>query len=105
MSRTDKTAPYRVKMLWVAREHHDHRFGDCNLPEKPTAEREPWGIRYTNCYWDTDWYDPIFRCGCNYCSGDYEWGNRKSRHDAKADIKAGRWDDLRRTGESNHHYC
>jgi hypothetical protein len=39
MSKTDKTAPYNVKLLyypsWVI-EVHDHRNGICELPEKPT---------------------------------------------------------------------
>lgn len=42
MSRTDKTAPWRVKTLyypsWVE-EYHDHDHGlPCELPERPTVE-------------------------------------------------------------------
>jgi hypothetical protein len=42
MSRTDKTAPYRVKVFyypkWVE-EYHDHNHGlPCELPEKPTPQ-------------------------------------------------------------------
>lgn len=105
MSRTDKTAPYHVKMQWIPVEHHDHRFGSCTLPDRPPLEWIPWGQRYGKCYWDTDWSHPLYRCGCSWCSYDNRTLNRKSRHRAKAAIKAGRWDDLRKMEGPNSHWC
>ena len=106
MSRTDKTAPTWVKMTWVPREHHDHRFHECNLAESPATEQVmDWRTKYRNCYWDTDWYNPIFRCGCSMCGYDNRQMARKSRHDAKAAIKAERWDDLTTSNCPNYHWC
>lgn len=105
MSRTDKTAPYDVKMLWIPREKHDHRFGECNLPDAPSPEREPWSVRYANCYWDTNWYDPIYRCGCGMCGYDNRRAARASRLKAKAAIRAGRWDDLAKYEGPSSHWC
>lgn len=50
MSRTDKTAPYRVKSLyypsWVE-EVHDHSKGYCDLPEQATVDN----IGDYDCLW------------------------------------------------------
>jgi len=106
LSRTDKTAPYFVKMQWIPVAHHDHRFGPCTLPEKPNPKYVwTWRERYGKCYWDTDWNHPIYRCGCSMCGYDNRGQNRKSRHRAKAAIKAERWDDLRKTEGPNNHWC
>jgi hypothetical protein len=62
MSRTDKTKP-----LWVRyAEHnprpiHDHRYGVCDLPPRPTNETTG-----TRCQWE-DPYALVFGSTC--CSG------------------------------------
>ncbi|MGK5545431.1 hypothetical protein ACSNOH_11960 [Streptomyces sp. URMC 127] len=72
MSRTDKTKP-----LWVRhKEHrprpvHDHRFGACDLPPRPTRDASG-----TRCQWE----HPgalLFRHTC--CSGCGVRGCRKER--------------------------
>ncbi|MFG3258963.1 hypothetical protein [Streptomyces sp. NPDC048172] len=88
MSRTDNTKP-----LWVrSRDHdprpvHDHRFGPCDLPPRPT--REATGTR---CQWDDpSWmlFSRICCSGCNKRSCVKEWQDmvrtekRRDRHEAR----------------------
>ena len=61
MSRTYKTDPLRVKLskpecskLKVV-EDHDHRFGECDLPENP-YNNTGWVARF-NDHDDTTWED------------------------------------------------
>ncbi|GAA2096487.1 hypothetical protein GCM10009801_66130 [Streptomyces albiaxialis] len=89
MSRTDNTKP-----LWVrSREHdprpvHDHRFGPCDLPPRPTRETTD-----TRCQWEhpeSMLFGRATCCaGCNKRSCYKEWQdmvrseNRKDRHGAR----------------------
>ena len=85
MSRTYKTDPLRVKLskpecskLKVI-EDHDHRFGECDLPENPLHEG------YTRCTWEYDW-NGIHLCCCKLCSGKaYEKSpNKRERNKGKS---------------------
>ncbi|RYP86842.1 hypothetical protein EKO23_07650 [Nocardioides guangzhouensis] len=66
MSRTEKTSPYLVK-LWdgtlrrVA--EHDHRFGDCDLPQTLAEHRARCNSR---CRWELR-YDGTHICCCQLC--------------------------------------
>lgn len=83
VSRTDKTAPYHVKLFyykdWLV-EYHDHTRGTCDLPPRPRNSKDPglelWygGSRHndeTQCYWvanyHTFWRHPMSNCPCNLC--------------------------------------
>lgn len=69
MSRTDKTKP-----VWVRHaEHeprpvHDHRFGDCDLPPRPTREETD-----TRCRWE---HPGALIFGHTCCSGCQDRGCR-----------------------------
>ncbi|MGI5352710.1 hypothetical protein ACQEU8_31690 [Streptomyces sp. CA-250714] len=72
MSRTDKTKP-----LWVRHaEHaprpvHDHRFGPCDLPPRPTRVPSD-----TRCRWE----DPgVLLLGHTCCAGCHRRGCVKER--------------------------
>jgi hypothetical protein len=85
MSRTDKTAPWPVRVLyypdWLD-EYHDHREGECDLPARPRNMKD-FGSRYrlfyggrrdvdeTRCYWVASysqfWTHPLSRCPCPLC--------------------------------------
>lgn len=85
MSRTDKTKP-----LWVrCAEHeprpvHDHRYGPCDLPPKPT--RKSTGTR---CRWPFAWFDRTCCSGPNGRAAKREMGemnraeNRRDRYAAR----------------------
>src|SRR4051812_33687946 len=96
MSRTDKTAPSRVKMFyypdWIE-EYHDHRHGECDLPPRPRNPKDE-GLEYwyggtrhnkeTHCYWVasyTNYYTHgLAQCGCSICGRDaYESMPRRKR--------------------------
>jgi len=71
MSRTDNHRPY-----WLRAEDdgpvecHDHRFGECDLPEERSVWHGDWSDR-PNCYWEPSrsaWYGPL-ACNCSYCQG------------------------------------
>ncbi|KOG59020.1 hypothetical protein ADK76_16745 [Streptomyces griseoflavus] len=92
MSRTDKTKP-----LWVRHaEHgprpvHDHRYGPCGLPPRPTREAAA-----TRCRWE---HPGTLLLGHTCCAGcqrrgcTKEWqryvrsGNRKTRHTARREAR------------------
>ncbi len=89
MSRTDKTKPWRVRVM----EHnpkavHEHRDGVCDLPE---SALEDW--TYLGCHWsnDTSSWSCCVRGGCSCCTGrNYSVpANRKDRRETKARLKRG----------------
>ncbi|ASO18994.1 hypothetical protein FHR81_001260 [Actinoalloteichus hoggarensis] len=41
---------------------HDHRFGACDLPDRPTREETD-----TRCRWETDSLSPFGRTCCSGC--------------------------------------
>ena len=77
MSRTDKTAPWRVKAFyypsWVE-EYHDHRDGVCNLPPQATQENLDWIPGRGKCGWVWSMEmvrHPLQQCNCKLCR---RWG-------------------------------
>lgn len=73
MSKTDKTRPWRVKMMEHPREIHDHRNGKCEIADgTSTGGWTPEG----QCHFDADWWRPEFRCGCKLCKAGYYGGRR-----------------------------
>lgn len=91
MSKTDKTAPYWVKMMYEPRfltEVHDHRFHDCNLPSRPaTAKDIQWhGGKDRPCFWYVDhsfWRSRWGKCPCWMCHGSW-WDELKQSERRKA---------------------
>lgn len=84
MSRTDKTAPWRVKVLyypaWVE-EYHDHTGGECDLPARPAVGNVS-NVAGGNCGWTFSMEfrcSGMQRCGCRMCNRDpfYEVPKRK----------------------------
>lgn len=109
MSKTFKTRPASVKVLddpsWLT-ERHDHRFGSCDLGERPKKKKKaelrwfgsggasssPGGTREPRCFWwfaDSFWHQPANGCGCPLCTAQ-DWRKaerRKQRHVGKADVR------------------
>lgn len=95
MSKTDKTAPWRVKVHYEPTylvEVHDHRDHVCDLPPRPEVGKEnvPGSFGWmghrkeTYCHWGysmeyitSKWA----RCGCWMCS--YPDTRRKNRRNGK----------------------
>lgn len=102
MSRTDKTAPWRVKAFYYAswvEEYHDHSRGECDLPPHATQENLGWVPgRDSNCGWT--WSiemvrHPLQRCGCSMCGYDAYWSiprRKRQRIDARRYCRDG-WRD------------
>lgn len=75
MSKTDKTRPWRVRVMdkktWLE-EDHDHRDGPCDLPPPPALVCDFWaGRTTTRCYWNAScefWVTPSNYCGCPTCN-------------------------------------
>ena len=94
MARTDKTAPWRVKMFyetcWLEEMHH-HENGVCDLPPRPRSPKDKgWEFHQWNrgyCYWVASysqfWTHPLSRCCCPMCKR-YAY----SKDPAKADRRA-----------------
>lgn len=88
MSRTDNTRPRWVRIadtpMLTCRPVHDHRFGPCTLPEKPTATRD-----HGPCHWGITAYFNRFRTD----NGGPEWTTirraetRRSRHQSRRDLR------------------
>lgn len=80
MSRTDKTAPWWVRAEDAGlREHHDHRNGECTLPEEPCYGRA-WPRE--SCYWEVaNWTD--MACGCSMCSPG-RWRTKRTKREREA---------------------
>lgn len=87
MSKTDKTAPWRVKTTYKSTylvEQHDHRDGSCDLPARPHPKDRPhlWTSDGTRCYWaiSTEFFcTGLARCGCAMCTGEIYEGSRRRR--------------------------
>jgi hypothetical protein len=86
MSKTDKTAPFWVKLkrhdLKTVAEH-DHRDGVCNLPDEPGEVLYGPGHEH-DCRWEFA-YTGIHICCCAMCHGDW-WGvppGRRQRLEGK----------------------
>ncbi|MGW8374897.1 hypothetical protein [Streptomyces sp. ODS28] len=89
MSRTDKTKP-----LWVrCAEHashaeHDHRFGPCDLPPRPSR-----GDGETRCRWSYAWFGETCCSGAHGRAAKKEWGrwrraaNRRDRYAAREEAR------------------
>lgn len=75
MSKTDKTRPWRVRVMdkkrWLT-EVHDHTDGLCDLPPRPALVCDFWrNGRETRCRWDASrdfWVTPSNYCGCPMCN-------------------------------------
>jgi hypothetical protein len=72
------------------KEHHDHRNGECDLPDvydKNGGWNKSGGCYYT---WTWDWINSgDARCGCPTCSdkGYNKQQNRRARKQSKRDIQ------------------
>lgn len=84
MSRTDKTKPFRVKLLHrdlTFHDDHDHTRGGCDLPPLNSSPFRSPGGRCSREFQFTG----TRVCACATCSGAwYERRSKKSRRDAKA---------------------
>jgi len=90
MSRTDKTDPYRV-LLWVdpagRLPEHDHRVGECDLPQDIRGHLEA----RTRCTWGSLW-DHAWAavCSCELCHGG-RWCRAENRRDRRASRRELHW--------------
>jgi hypothetical protein len=79
MSRTDNHRPYWLRAEDAGPvECHDHRFGECDLPEERSVWHGNWNER-PNCYWEASksaWYSAL-ACSCSMCSPE-GWDRTKS---------------------------
>lgn len=91
MSRTHKTAPTRVKIKNRPKEYHDHTNGVCDLPtlEEFLKNPEARAWKHKACSWETDWHNPLMRCGCSMCDGTYWTSDPAGRLKAKKEIREG----------------
>lgn len=95
VSRTDKTKPWRVRVVEhrPVAEHH-HPEGICDLPGSPLDETGLWSEHY--CHWQNNIMWGPWRgsccggCGCRMCSGYWtrRWARRADRHQAQRDARA-----------------
>jgi hypothetical protein len=88
VSRTDKTKPWRVRVMehrpWA---NHDHSDGVCDLPEHYKDNQYAGG---THCRW-SDWNlcykgNCCYGCGCHLCTDQpgRKAKRRRERHQARA---------------------
>ncbi|MFC4854265.1 hypothetical protein [Actinophytocola glycyrrhizae] len=100
MSKTDKTRPRWVRIAdtpgvtGVA--VHDHRFGDCTLPDEITADSTSASHRTSGCHWHGAGYH---QTGCGSAGCGREWSRfrreerRRDRHQAHRELRAYRGED------------
>jgi hypothetical protein len=76
MSRTDKTAPWRIKAFyypsWVE-EYHDHSRTECDLPPRATLDNVSWMPARDECGWvfaREFVCSDMARCSCYMCGYD-----------------------------------
>jgi hypothetical protein len=91
MSRTDNTRPRWVRLadtpMLTCEPVHDHRFGPCTLPDRPTPARE-----HGRCHWGATAYFHAFRTD----DGGPEWNairradRRRSRHQTRQALRTHR---------------
>lgn len=92
MSRTDNHRPYRARILdkGSAVATHDHRSGECDLPDLDDWVHERVTER-THCGWEI----PLSvlsehpTCGCDMCTGSQyrKRERRRRRHNERRDIE------------------
>ena len=81
MSKTHKTAPFWVQLNNPERtgisveEVHDHRFGECDLPEFPGKDHI--NIR-GYCMYSWNYNGKNAFCGCNMCT-EHLWRKRQNK--------------------------
>jgi hypothetical protein len=97
MSRTDKTRPRWVQLADVPMvtcvPRHDHRFGPCTLPEHVTPEGM---ARDGRCRWEataSNWFRRYDNDGYREWSRIKRIERRRSRHQARRELRAHRWVD------------
>lgn len=100
MSKTDKTRPWWVRMAEAPGVTcvpvHDHRFGNCTLPDEITADNASTSDRTSGCYWRGAGYHVL---GCNSAGCGREWNQlrreerRRSRHQARRELRIYRGED------------
>lgn len=87
MSRTNKTTPLWARLksdpAHLAKEHHDHRLGPCDLPPRPDHDNTD--APATRCYWEpstTALFGKDSGCPCPVCrpSAEYRENRRRDRH-------------------------
>jgi len=80
MSKTDKTAPFWVKLMrgdLETEELHDHTDGPCDLPDR--TMKDAWTRPHkTRCY-RVFVYSGVHVCCCRMCHGDYGFDIPPSR--------------------------
>lgn len=95
MSKTDKTAPFKMKVhnrsYWLV-EVHDHRYNhECDLPARPKPGEEinwsqaVWGKVRKPCHWSGAsefWSVGENRCGCPMCS-EQDWRKQERRKERR----------------------
>ena len=104
MARTDKTRPFRVKMVDSPSNYkavHHHEDGSCDLPAPPTGQWSD-GRPRTTCHWThTDtWLGAGDKfCGCRMCTNHWgrRWDRRNDRHRAQRECR-----DALRAGDTLH---
>jgi hypothetical protein len=87
MSKTDKTAPWTVRVYnrpyWLE-EYHDHRNGVCDLPERPAPGVLDSVFSYGGqCGWRAShefWCVRQNACGCPWCNDTQERRQRTRRN-------------------------
>ncbi|BCY09863.1 hypothetical protein [Actinoplanes sp. L3-i22] len=91
MSRTDKTRPWWVQMadapMVAGRPVHDHRRGECTLPERITAESARPG---EGCFWGLTrsyWFRRVESHGYREWSLQRRADRRRSRHEARRAVR------------------
>lgn len=89
MSKTDKTRPWWVRVAEAPVPVHDHRFGECTLPEEI-------GPSSGGCHWRSAGYHAT---GCPSASCGREWSRirreerRRDRHQARRELRTYRGED------------
>ncbi|MDJ1135846.1 hypothetical protein [Streptomyces iconiensis] len=93
MSRTDKTKPPWVRSVeHGSRPAHDHCYGPCDLPPRPTRPPHPTRPEQdavTRCYWDFSWFGNACCSGPHGRAASKEMG-RMNRADNRRDRYAAR---------------
>lgn len=93
VSRTDKTRPWWVQMASepnAARPSHDHRHGECTLPEDITAATASGNPRRGRCYWapgPSYWYRRTESHGYREYAAWRREERRRSRHAARRELR------------------
>lgn len=95
MSRTHKTRPLMVKAVDRTdhsvglTEVHDHRGGDCTLPEQPPTKLDDLQEQlYRGCYFDWE-YTGTQLCGCRMCTmhDEFRADRRRDRQKSKRELR------------------